>query len=97
MPNDRNGTTTATPYLEQLRDELKRRGWKNVDLTHGSSALKVANPDDQELAGVVICDGRTFGWESGGTIAPVHELDTAVQRITWVLAHPVGAGMRDER
>jgi hypothetical protein len=95
MPDD-TGTAalakTRIDYLEELGDELVRRGFRvRIDLPTGRApSLHVLNPDAAALAENILAetgtDGWWFWWSWAERIAPAGEVPEAARLVARVLA-----------
>lgn len=78
--------TGATALLEQLLAELANRGW-DADLTGTRERpyIRVRNPNDPKLNGMVTCLGGNYRWTWGPVLGPVDDVAGVADRIVHVL------------
>jgi hypothetical protein len=96
MTPDDTGTTALTKtridYLEELGDELARRGFRvRIDLPRGQApSLHVMNPDASALAENILAedgaDGWWYWWSWAERIAPAYDVSEAARLVARVLA-----------
>jgi hypothetical protein len=80
----------VTPHLERLAERLASCGLTAVFVGGASDELRVGNPSAPGLAETIRCaadnDSRLcFIWSWGPAIAPVDDLEFALERIAHVL------------
>ena len=78
--------TNATARLEQLLAELASRGW-DVELsgTGERPYVRVCNPHDSALNGMVTCRDDLYRWTWGPVLGHVDDVTGVADRIVHVL------------
>ncbi|GAA2600096.1 hypothetical protein GCM10010411_37230 [Actinomadura fulvescens] len=99
------GTTTAgmnisdaLPYLDELRQKLSDRGFtaRVVQARESPPFLRVVNAEAGQLAEDITCapwgDELSFWWSWNAPICPVRHLESATERVTYVLNAKTATG-----
>ncbi|WP_157548252.1 hypothetical protein [Nonomuraea candida] len=77
---------SAREHLDRLRAELAERGWESeIRGTRENPYLRVANPSDPGLNGMVAARGDLFRWTWGPVLGPIRDASVAADVIVTVL------------
>lgn len=78
--------TSARARLELLRAELAERGW-DAELrgTDAKPHLRVVNPGDPALSGMIAAQGSDYRWTWGPVLGPADDVHGVADRILYVL------------
>jgi hypothetical protein len=77
---------SARELLDRLRVALGERGWSSeIRGTRENPYLRVANPADPGLNGMVAARGEFYRWTWGPVIGPIGDASTAADEILTIL------------